>query len=1688
MLRFLKEDPLEIVLCFPIGDEEQDGGEGLEDATEAQREVKPMRRRSGVRMSVSMEDVLGSSPSVALGDDDITGADQGPSSAVHDSAVWLQQSMTGSSTDVQSVLRHSGGRPKLVRSNNSCSGRAQLVQCCCPWNRLGISYVSSLLHRGAAIVLMLRGGGGSTVADEASVHGRISLKRPLRSALGSAADIQDGCVLSYTNFTTGLALTTPLRRVTTLALTSPSTPVCFDFPDETDEYVVSSAAMKVVCFPSDLSQGDLYLAVLFRCGRVGCLTLSGADGEVKPMALSARGSSRPAFVDMAHVPGSTWCAVLTVTTGGAGDAVDVQLVVVDVPSASVLLHQTVPFGSGAAVAVACTPSAVTGRKATTDGLEDSVKAFHIYVAASERRVLHRYVVEMERDTSYDDPSSPLVVNGMWRATSCVEIAELQVNVEQSYFADSNVELGAENNAPPASQTSLSTDKASAASRSENDIEIIAASWETEALLSVRQGRIGHPTERLLDVCAFLAHQAPLAVVLAESCRLVQPQLLDARKSVLTSQLRYQNEGLLLVLWPQCVMVVDPSFHEGSNVIAVIERRAENVYFEGCWTTTHRSMPLVHIQQHDGTVLVYQLGRRQVDSHSAAHSSYPIDVVELLHETVIAESVVIPILHPSTTAVAAATVLGCDLLSNGALAPDGVLHTLGRCDVRIPIEDSRVSSENASGGASLRIVEVGEGHTQMLMAVFASGMVSCSPIGGSVDEYQVFRQAEPVATVFAPSNFSSSSAIASAALLRMDDAALHLVTGHRDGTVEVWIREEGRCVCLASLDMLHTHAVENVQAPIHGGSAFLHEHVGFLSCSPQAGTVVLHSKKARHFAPLRRMSTPHEPLHRIIWDTAIDLVVLEGLTTGISNFWFAHTGKLERVVRATETQAFIASPRIGLLQVRVRAPLSTSATQAAACVCEYTSVSFVDRHSNVLQTSLTPLIARVHAEVTAYMQVAERDRYRFESSSSMSSMQVAERDRYRFESSSSMSSPSGAASPLSVRIFSPRVALALYHCFAIPDIAGTTPASPSTPSSEGNDVGSPFMILCAKLLLPKHVHPAPRRLHIERLLRRSGAQTTRTFIFLLSLLRVLEPLVGRGVVKACVNYLLTHLADLSDASKTTSPRLPPGASPTVQGTPTSGGLAPLALPCVATCVPYVLHPLIAVQESAHATMSAVVQRLSPAATIALLQQPPTTSSQVNSVTDIDAADQRCLGRVVLAVHATRDPLRMSDELNHVIKEVAAELEAHIMAWATNHTTTAATAAAAEAPISSSPSTHDAAHRSQKRPVNQPVVLSVFADAWLAWQGVFPDHGDALIDVIFGRCVANTTDCPEYRYNHGARGLVDIAGQDFSRFINCVERWFARTEWRTQLLQLLTRVVQKYPATMLSAFPTAILHFAWLAIDPHAPHRATREQWVMAVSNLLRASVNVLPNIAFHQALQYLIAGHDDGQVFVYDVKSTRVVSCFQSHTAPIACVAFHAGSTQDIAVMSAALDVVRFWRMGRSHSIMGLHRATREQWVMAVSNLLRASVNVLPNIAFHQALQYLIAGHDDGQVFVYDVKSTRVVSCFQSHTAPIACVAFHAGSTQDIAVMSAALDVVRFWRMGRSHSIMGLLSIGGSNCHVCGAVDVPVTRAMRRALDALPNKCMTPEMIAASCRLSWLSPSCVELHTPWHDRIQLIVQQ
>ncbi|KAG8342817.1 hypothetical protein ERJ75_000881200 [Trypanosoma vivax] len=154
--------------------------------------------------------------------------------------------------------------------------------------------------------------------------------------------------------------------------------------------------------------------------------------------------------------------------------------------------------------------------------------------------------------------------------------------------------------------------------------------------------------------------------------------------------------------------------------------------------------------------------------------------------------------------------------------------------------------------------------------------------------------------------------------------------------------------------------------------------------------------------------------------------------------------------------------------------------------------------------------------------------------------------------------------------------------------------------------------------------------------------------------------------------------------------------------------------------------------------------------------------------------------------------------------------------------------------------------------------------------------------------------------------------------------------------------------------------------------------------------------------------------------------------------------------------------------------------LPVLRMIRLAVCRLPSVSFQQQMQLLAIGNTEGVVEVIDLKTTALVACFSSHPEAILCLSYSSDtSSHNIAVLSNKMDMVKVWQARRPKGFFEVIFSGSTiDFHLKTAIDVPKI--------ADHDSIKFDHKLLIKCTLKWLSPHCLELYTPWHDKVQLAV--
>lgn len=187
------------------------------------------------------------------------------------------------------------------------------------------------------------------------------------------------------------------------------------------------------------------------------------------------------------------------------------------------------------------------------------------------------------------------------------------------------------------------------------------------------------------------------------------------------------------------------------------------------------------------------------------------------------------------------------------------------------------------------------------------------------------------------------------------------------------------------------------------------------------------------------------------------------------------------------------------------------------------------------------------------------------------------------------------------------------------------------------------------------------------------------------------------------------------------------------------------------------------------------------------------------------------------------------------------------------------------------------------------------------------------------------------------------------------------------------------------------------------------------------------------------------------------------------------------------------------------RLEREACFPSVASLFRAAVKNLPFFTFQQKFQRIAVGHNNGCVSVFDVKSADEITKFVAFEATgasarilnssvptlfsansplpanaIAAVAY-SNINHEIAVVSWDLRSLRIFHASGSSTFF----IPSSYSHFKLRKEVLIT-SPAVANHNSDRAAMMPKQAVERCALVWLSPHCIELTSPWHERVQLTI--
>ena len=293
---------------------------------------------------------------------------------------------------------------------------------------------------------------------------------------------------------------------------------------------------------------------------------------------------------------------------------------------------------------------------------------------------------------------------------------------------------------------------------------------------------------------------------------------------------------------------------------------------------------------------------------------------------------------------------------------------------------------------------------------------------------------------------------------------------------------------------------------------------------------------------------------------------------------------------------------------------------------------------------------------------------------------------------------------------------------------------------------------------------------------------------------------------------------------------------------------------------------------------------------------------------------------------------------------------------------------------------------KRLCDAEVGLQIVA---LKWESVFPRCRDAsglMEQVLLSGWEGGTSQTSK-------RALIRMfltmlrSPEGYDCLWTTIDKWYkSKSLLRGPILRVLLNLVQLHPEAMISSDSIAqTLSFVWRALDPHNPNKSERDQVLPIATQFFRVAVGSCPTLCFHQKSQRVVLGKPDGQVTLYDAKSTDEITSFVAFPSPPA-------SRQPCTL--------------QSHSVI--------------------------------AVAYLTSNHD-------------------------------------IAVLPANLSCVKIFSAASSGSFFAF--VASSHHHYKLKTTI--------SLDTPGSSIVTPE-VAVKCSVTWLSPVCVEVISPYHDRLQLEV--
>ena len=180
-----------------------------------------------------------------------------------------------------------------------------------------------------------------------------------------------------------------------------------------------------------------------------------------------------------------------------------------------------------------------------------------------------------------------------------------------------------------------------------------------------------------------------------------------------------------------------------------------------------------------------------------------------------------------------------------------------------------------------------------------------------------------------------------------------------------------------------------------------------------------------------------------------------------------------------------------------------------------------------------------------------------------------------------------------------------------------------------------------------------------------------------------------------------------------------------------------------------------------------------------------------------------------------------------------------------------------------------------------------------------------------------------------------------------------------------------------------------------------------------------------------------------------------------------------------------------------NKAERDQTIPIATQFFRVAVGTLPTICFHQKSQRVVLGKPDGHVSLFDAKSTDEVATFAAFTPSttagaqqkqhICSLQAHSiiavgylTSSHDIAVLPADLSCVKIFSPVSTSTVGSFFAFVSSSAHSHYKLKRTV------ALDTPASLAVVSPSVAIGCNVVWLSPVCVEVTSPYHDRVQVVI--